>query len=314
MDMRQLVGRNIRRIRTKKKLTQEKLAELSGLSQQYLSGLERGNRNPTIVTILEVAQALRVSHMDLVAPDEEFTSPGKRRTIGGSAASRASVVYSNKDFALIAEAIKISLDKVTIHAAAFEEAALWIRLGERRPQRPPPSEVRRRLRKIATAATRLLEHLGVSDVQDAANGPDHEEVRNWLADASIGGEDSVLAAMEKIGLLAEALEAIDAAAKLKHAALKASDDPFYGLIVPPGNTGDDIVNEWIATMLTLFKEITGKPARTSVGRTGRPNEGVASGPLIRFVLAAGDPVGLSQSEDALRRRIRLIQKPDATQN
>ena len=68
MDMRKLVGDNVCRIRKEKGLTQEKLSELSGLSQQYISDLERGKRNPTIVTIYEVAQALGVSHLDLVTP------------------------------------------------------------------------------------------------------------------------------------------------------------------------------------------------------------------------------------------------------
>lgn len=68
MDMRQLVGRNARRIREAKGLTQEQLAERSGFSQQYLSDLERGLRNPTVVTLFELAQALGVSHVDLVAP------------------------------------------------------------------------------------------------------------------------------------------------------------------------------------------------------------------------------------------------------
>ncbi len=68
MDMRKLVGRNAARIRKEKGMTQERLAELSGLSQQYLSGLERGRRNPTIVTIYELANALGVSHLDLVTP------------------------------------------------------------------------------------------------------------------------------------------------------------------------------------------------------------------------------------------------------
>jgi len=68
MDMRKLVGGNCARIRKEKGLTQERLSELCGLSQQYLSGLERGRRNPTIVTIFEIAQALEVSHMDLVKP------------------------------------------------------------------------------------------------------------------------------------------------------------------------------------------------------------------------------------------------------
>jgi transcriptional regulator with XRE-family HTH domain len=70
MDMRKLVGRNVQRIRQKKRLTQEQLAEISGFSQQYISGLEKGRRNPTIVTIYELASALGVSHMDLVRPDK----------------------------------------------------------------------------------------------------------------------------------------------------------------------------------------------------------------------------------------------------
>jgi transcriptional regulator with XRE-family HTH domain len=68
MDMRRLVGRNVRRIRQKKGLTQEEFAEISGFSQQYLSSLENGRRNPTVVTIYELATALGVSHMELVRP------------------------------------------------------------------------------------------------------------------------------------------------------------------------------------------------------------------------------------------------------
>jgi transcriptional regulator with XRE-family HTH domain len=68
MDMRRLVGQNVKRIRQKKGLTQEKFAEISGFSQQYLSGLENGRRNPTVVTLYELATALGVSHMDLVRP------------------------------------------------------------------------------------------------------------------------------------------------------------------------------------------------------------------------------------------------------
>lgn len=66
MDMRALVGQNVRRVRTRVGLTQEQLAEKSGFSQQYLSGLERGKRNPTIVSLYELAQALGVSYLDLL--------------------------------------------------------------------------------------------------------------------------------------------------------------------------------------------------------------------------------------------------------
>ena len=71
MDMRKLVGRNFARLRAEKGLTQEQLEERSGFSQQYLSGLENGRRNPTILTLYELALALGVSHVDLVEPDEE---------------------------------------------------------------------------------------------------------------------------------------------------------------------------------------------------------------------------------------------------
>jgi transcriptional regulator with XRE-family HTH domain len=68
MDMRALVGDNVRRIRQARGLTQEQFAERSGFSQQYLSTLERGRRNPSIVTIYELASALGVSHLELVRP------------------------------------------------------------------------------------------------------------------------------------------------------------------------------------------------------------------------------------------------------
>ena len=70
MDMRKLVGRNFARLRREKGLTQEEVSTLSGLSQQYLSGLERGRRNPTVITLYELAQALGVSHVALVVPDD----------------------------------------------------------------------------------------------------------------------------------------------------------------------------------------------------------------------------------------------------
>ncbi|WP_296036054.1 helix-turn-helix transcriptional regulator [uncultured Agrobacterium sp.] len=70
MDMRKLVGRNFARLRREKGLTQEDVEARSGFSQQYLSGLERGKRNPSIVTLYEIAQALGVSHVELITPDQ----------------------------------------------------------------------------------------------------------------------------------------------------------------------------------------------------------------------------------------------------
>lgn len=75
MDMRKLVGMNVARLRREQGLTQEEVAERSGFSQQYLSSLERGQRNPTVITLYELAQALGVDHWILVMP--EVQSPPK---------------------------------------------------------------------------------------------------------------------------------------------------------------------------------------------------------------------------------------------
>ncbi len=79
MDMRRLVGRNVKRIRLEKRLSQEQFAALSGFTQQYLSDLERGLRNPTILSLYELAQALGVEHVALVAPDDEARIEDTRR-------------------------------------------------------------------------------------------------------------------------------------------------------------------------------------------------------------------------------------------
>lgn len=68
MDMRRLVGENVRRFRIERQMTQEQFAERSGLSQQYISDLERGRRNPTIVTLFEISQALGVQPAELITP------------------------------------------------------------------------------------------------------------------------------------------------------------------------------------------------------------------------------------------------------
>ena len=69
MDMRKLVGRNVARLRKEKGLTQEALAELSGFGQNYISALERGHRNPTIITLYEIAKPLGSTPATLILPD-----------------------------------------------------------------------------------------------------------------------------------------------------------------------------------------------------------------------------------------------------
>jgi transcriptional regulator with XRE-family HTH domain len=59
-DVRRLVGGNVRRLRLAAGLSQAALSERMGVDRAYVSGLERGERNPTIVTLWHTAEALRV--------------------------------------------------------------------------------------------------------------------------------------------------------------------------------------------------------------------------------------------------------------
>ena len=76
MDMRRLLGRNVRKCRIEASLTQEQLSERSGFSQQYISDMERGLRNPTIVSLYELAHALGTTPVVLITPDGEAAAEG----------------------------------------------------------------------------------------------------------------------------------------------------------------------------------------------------------------------------------------------
>jgi transcriptional regulator with XRE-family HTH domain len=68
MDMRVLVGENVRRLRLARGLTQEQLAERAGINQQYVSELENGKQNPTVIRLYELAEQLGSSPAELVTP------------------------------------------------------------------------------------------------------------------------------------------------------------------------------------------------------------------------------------------------------
>ncbi len=60
MTIQITLGENVRRIRESKGWSQDKLSEASGLHRTYISGIERGIRNPTIKIVQKIAIALGV--------------------------------------------------------------------------------------------------------------------------------------------------------------------------------------------------------------------------------------------------------------
>jgi len=59
-DWRSIVGRNVRRIRQQRQMTQEKLAFEADLDLTYVGGIERGKRNPSLLAMARIAKALSV--------------------------------------------------------------------------------------------------------------------------------------------------------------------------------------------------------------------------------------------------------------
>jgi transcriptional regulator with XRE-family HTH domain len=59
-DWRQIFGRNVRRLRQKRGLTQEELAFESEIDLTYMGGIERGRRNPSLLVMARIADALSV--------------------------------------------------------------------------------------------------------------------------------------------------------------------------------------------------------------------------------------------------------------
>ncbi|MBK9495483.1 MAG: helix-turn-helix transcriptional regulator [Xanthomonadales bacterium] len=67
MSIQLLFGQNVRLVREKKGWSQDRLSEESGLHRTYISGIERGVRNPTIEIVQKIAVALDVDIQELFA-------------------------------------------------------------------------------------------------------------------------------------------------------------------------------------------------------------------------------------------------------
>lgn len=70
-ELRNFIGNRIRAIRNAKGLTQQNLADLSGLDYRYIGAIERGERNFSIDTLEKVLSALKISLSELAYSDIE---------------------------------------------------------------------------------------------------------------------------------------------------------------------------------------------------------------------------------------------------
>jgi len=86
MRGRDLIGRNVRRVRVAKGISQERLAFDAGVDRSYLGGMERGEANPTVDVLDRLALTLGVplgalfEEFDEGAPTPQGLSPGRKRS------------------------------------------------------------------------------------------------------------------------------------------------------------------------------------------------------------------------------------------
>jgi transcriptional regulator with XRE-family HTH domain len=66
-NWRGILGRNVRRLRQQRRMTREQLAFDARIDLTYLGGIERGKRNPSLLVIARIAEALSVSLSKLLS-------------------------------------------------------------------------------------------------------------------------------------------------------------------------------------------------------------------------------------------------------
>ncbi len=69
MDIRKIVGANVRAFREHRGLTLAELGKKANIHGQYLGGVERGTRNPTLTNLHKIARALDVPEYILFMED-----------------------------------------------------------------------------------------------------------------------------------------------------------------------------------------------------------------------------------------------------
>src|SRR3546814_19271138 len=98
MDIRNLLGANLRHHRLVARLSQEAVAGRMGVDRAYISAVERGVQNVTLLMLWEIAQALDVRPCDLL--NESIVQRSEERRVGkecvSTCRSRWTLYHSNK--------------------------------------------------------------------------------------------------------------------------------------------------------------------------------------------------------------------------
>lgn len=173
-----------------------------------------------------------------------------------------------------------------------------------------------KLRKtVDNAFDQLLKKLTFPhpDTRDDKRDQELMRVLSWSID---GDSDKLEEFLDRIAAYkANLADAVGAAQELIPM-LKTSTADLISIrkqTISPRDTGNTHINDLIASLLSIYREFTGREIATSVGEQGSDNEGIATGPVIRYLKLLLAPLdlytdehGLSAHENALRARVREV--------
>jgi transcriptional regulator with XRE-family HTH domain len=83
VDVKELIGKQIKTLRQAKGLSQEELATMISMNSKYLSGIERGKANPTLGTLMKMADALTVDVSEFFSYEHEKMPQDLAQLISG---------------------------------------------------------------------------------------------------------------------------------------------------------------------------------------------------------------------------------------
>lgn len=191
-----------------------------------------------------------------------------------------------------------------------ESAATWFRIDSRSDSPVSPSQRRDQFRRVERTARDLLGALGLREDSPLEDGLPDGPIRRAL-EYGLGDEGELRLRQILVGL-----GRIRDVAALERQNTEEETKPPWDRSRNPGNVP---INDLIAALMAIYEQY--KPIRTSVGAPDRPNEGEATGPLVRFLKALLDPLleavpdpsVVELSEDAIRSRVRTLLKRRADQ-
>jgi transcriptional regulator with XRE-family HTH domain len=88
MDRKAAFGKRLKAIRDDRGYSQERLADLAGLHRTYIGGVERGERNVSLLNIWRIADALGVGPSALLAPVKDPTDSEQLHTLTSGRVAR----------------------------------------------------------------------------------------------------------------------------------------------------------------------------------------------------------------------------------